>query len=67
MKDPHCPRPTRCTGVAWPVYEASGPGGTSFGIAERLHPGLYRFQVQARDVVGNESATTVYRFRILAS
>jgi hypothetical protein len=53
-----------CSAFARPVYEA-GNGSLGFGIPELLSPGLYEFEVQARDAVGNESPATKYRFRIL--
>jgi hypothetical protein len=53
-----------CSAFARPEYEA-GNGSLGFGIPELLRPGLYEFSVQARDAVGNESAATKYRFRIL--
>jgi hypothetical protein len=65
-RGPFCPNPLRCTEVAWPAYSAEGEGGTTFGIREHLSPGLYEFRVKASDNVGNESAATVYRFRVLS-
>jgi hypothetical protein len=59
-----CMTTYECSAFARPEYEA-GNGSLSFGVPELLRPGLYEFAVQARDAVGNESATTKYRFRIL--
>jgi hypothetical protein len=66
-RGPFCPTIFRCTEVAWPAYSGSGEGGTSFGIRERLSPGLYEFSVSVSDTVFNESPATTYRFRVLKS
>jgi hypothetical protein len=66
-RGPFCPTALKCTQVVWPAYSAEGENGTTFGIAERLSPGLYAFWVKATDAVGNESPTTRYRFRVLGS
>jgi predicted phage tail protein len=61
-----CPTPRRCTEVAWPAHAVEGKNSTTFvGQREHLPPGLYEFSVRARDIVGNESGTARYRFRIL--
>ncbi|HEX8690324.1 MAG TPA: hypothetical protein VF729_08780 [Solirubrobacterales bacterium] len=54
-----------CSAYARPVYSAYASRGLWTGFPELLAPGLYEFRVQARDAVGNESATTTHRFRIL--
>jgi hypothetical protein len=64
-RGPFCKTPFRCTEVSWPVYSASGEGGTTFGIRERLRPGLYEFRVSVQDTVFNESPATTYRVRVL--
>ena len=64
-RGPFCATPFRCTEVSWAAYSGSGEGGTSFGIRERLSPGLYEFRVSVQDTVFNESPATTYRFRVL--
>lgn len=64
-RGPFCAMNRRCTQIVWPAYSAAGEGGTSFGVPEYLFPGLYELRVKAIDLVGNESALTTYRFRIL--
>jgi hypothetical protein len=64
-RGPFCKTPFRCTEVSWAAYSASGEGGTTFGIRERLSPGLYEFRVSVQDTVFNESPATTYRFRVL--
>lgn len=64
-RGPFCPTHLRCSETSWAAYSAAGEGGTSFGIRERLSPGLYEFRVSATDAASNESADTKYRFRVL--
>jgi hypothetical protein len=66
-RGPFCRTRLRCKETAWAAYSAAGEGGTSFGIRERLAPGLYEFRVRATDAAENKSRYTRYRFRVLAT
>lgn len=64
-RGPFCPTPRRCTQIVFPAYSADAGGGATFGVPERLTPGLYEFRVIAADSVGNESKVRKHRFRVL--
>ena len=65
-RGPECPTPTLCFETDFAAYSANTGNNSYFGMPERLTPGLYEFTVRATDQVGNESALTRYRFRVLA-
>jgi len=64
-RGPFCRTARRCVETDFAAYSADAGGGATFGIAERLSPGLYEFSVRATDAVGNQSPLTRYRFRVL--
>lgn len=59
-----CPTLLTCSNKARAAYEAY-EHRYSYGEDEWLVPGVYEFRIRARDLVGNESPLTTYRFRIL--